>query len=91
MKKPKKNKNQNLGEPIIWQEGYFYYKKTDTATAQIGIIDHMKSFSDRIGSQNLMILEKYQVDPLGNLSKVHGEKRYGVPSSSHSQPVTTVD
>ncbi|BBN98184.1 type II CRISPR RNA-guided endonuclease Cas9 [Sporolactobacillus terrae] len=90
MKKTKKTKSF-LNEPVTWQEGYFYFKNVHTGTAQIGIIDHMRSFKDEIGSQNLVILEKYQVDPLGNLSKIHGEKRYGVPSSSHSQPVTTVD
>ncbi|SFG31232.1 type II CRISPR RNA-guided endonuclease Cas9 [Sporolactobacillus nakayamae] len=83
MKKSKTTKS-NLGETIMWQEGYFYYKKTDSATAQIGIMDHMNSYVDRIGSQNLQIFEKYQIDPLGHLTKVHGEKKYGIPALSHS-------
>ncbi|CAM3260988.1 type II CRISPR RNA-guided endonuclease Cas9 [Sporolactobacillus spathodeae] len=82
--KRKKEAKTFLGNLVEWQEGYFYFKKVHSATAQIGIIDHMKSFKDEIGSQNLLILEKYQVDPLGNLSKVHGEKQYGISSLSHS-------
>lgn len=83
MKKPKQTKS-NLGKPVVWQEGFFYFKNTDSSTAQIGIIDHMNSFKDRIGSQNLLVFEKYQVDPLGNISKVHGETRYGLPTPSYS-------
>lgn len=79
----KETKN-NLGDIISWQEGLFYYKGVDIHTASIAIIDHMNSLKDRIGTQRLAIFEKYQVDPLGNLIKVHGEKRYGVQTHSYS-------
>ncbi|MCI1881443.1 MAG: type II CRISPR RNA-guided endonuclease Cas9 [Sporolactobacillus sp.] len=79
-----KSAKMNLGEPIKWQGGFFYFKGVHSATAQIKIINHMNSFGDSIGSQNLLIFERYQVDPLGNLSKVHGEKRHGVPALSYS-------
>lgn len=46
--------------------------------AQIRVIDHMHSFEDEIGSKRLEILEKYQVDPLGNITRVHREKRHGI-------------
>jgi CRISPR-associated protein Cas9/Csn1, subtype II/NMEMI len=83
MKHAKKAKS-NLGEILNWQEGYVYFKATDIHTGAISIIDHMNSFSDRIGTQNLQVFEKYLVDPLGSLSRVHGEKQYGVPALSHS-------
>lgn len=63
---------------VIWTEGLFYYKGVDSRTAALSLIDHMNSFFDRIGSKNLLLIEKYQTDPLGNLTKVHKEKRYGV-------------
>lgn len=83
MKKLKETKSR-LDEKVSWQEGLFYFKGTDVHTGAITIVDHMNSLSDRVGTQNLQIFEKYQVDPLGNLTKVHGEKKYGVPALSHS-------
>ena len=68
----------NLGEKVTWKEGLFYFKGVDAATAQLTIMEHKGSYSDRIGSKNLKVFEKYQVDPLGNLTKVNKEKRYGV-------------
>lgn len=83
MPKVKETKTHN-GEIISWQEEFLYFKGVDIQTASITVINHMNSFKDRIGTQRLTIFEKYQVDPLGNLTKVHGEKRYGVPAYSHS-------
>lgn len=79
-----KESKTNTGEVITWQEEFLYYKGVDVQTASISVINHMNSFKDRIGTQRLVIFEKYQVDPLGNLTKVHGEKRYGVPAYSYS-------
>lgn len=73
MPKEKEAKNR-LGEKIKWQEGFFYFKKVHSRTAQINIIDQMNSFEDAVGSQRLLLFEKYQVDPLGNISKVEKEK-----------------
>ncbi|WP_010632729.1 type II CRISPR RNA-guided endonuclease Cas9 [Sporolactobacillus vineae] len=83
MKKVKTTKS-NINKTISWQESYFYFKGTDIHTGAITIIDHMNSFTDRVGTQGLQLFEKYQVDPLGNLSRVHGETQYGVPALSHS-------
>ncbi|WP_246092851.1 type II CRISPR RNA-guided endonuclease Cas9 [Terrilactibacillus laevilacticus] len=77
MSKMKSIKN-NLGEVVSWQEGYVYFKGIDAGTGALKIIDHMNSYKDRIGSQNLSVFEKYQVNPLGFLVKVHGEKRHGI-------------
>ncbi len=73
-----KTSKLNTGETVSWSQGIFYYKGVHTGTAQINIIDHMNSFKDAIGSKGLLSFEKYQTDPLGNLTKVHKEKRYGV-------------
>lgn len=61
-----------------WREGTFYFKGVHTGTAQLMIVDHMNSFKDAIGSQKLILFDKYQTDPLGTLSKVHQETRYGI-------------
>ncbi|HHU18972.1 MAG TPA: type II CRISPR RNA-guided endonuclease Cas9 [Bacilli bacterium] len=73
-----KTSKTNTGEIKKWIEEIFYYKGVDTATAQLNITEHKNEFSDRIGSKNLKLIEKYQVDPLGNLTKVNQEKRHGV-------------
>lgn len=73
-----KTSKNNLGEFFTWEEGMFYFKKVDSATAQISLIDHKNSFFDRIGTQRLTLFEKYQTDPLGKLTKVHKEKRHGL-------------
>ncbi|GGJ91452.1 CRISPR-associated endonuclease Cas9 [Lentibacillus kapialis] len=73
-----KTSKTDSGGFVKWIEGTFYFKGVHTGTAQILIADHMNSFSDAIGSQRLALFEKYQTDPLGNLSKVHGEKRHGL-------------
>lgn len=59
-----------------------YYKGTDRSTAGINLLkDPNKSNEKNIskyGSKTLEIFEKYQVDILGNISKVKKEKREGV-------------
>ncbi|WP_217587307.1 type II CRISPR RNA-guided endonuclease Cas9 [Lentibacillus saliphilus] len=60
---------------VSWEEGLFYFNGVDTATAQIKITDHKNSFQDRIGITGLKVFDKYQIDPLGNLSKVNKEIR----------------
>lgn len=73
-----KSSKRNSGDIVTWHEDSFYYKGVHTGTAQINITDHFNSFQDAIGSQRLIVFEKYQVDPLGNLTKVNQEKRYGI-------------
>ncbi len=73
-----KTSKTNSGGFLKWVEGVFYYKGVHTGTAQINISDHMGRFVDAIGSKNLQLFEKYQTDPLGNLTKAHGGKRHGV-------------
>ncbi|WP_042224718.1 type II CRISPR RNA-guided endonuclease Cas9 [Oceanobacillus manasiensis] len=79
LKMPREKKSKlNTGDLVTWDEGMFYFKGVHTGTAQINIIDHMSSFKDAIGSKSLQSFVKYQTDPLGNLTQVQKEKRYGV-------------
>lgn len=60
-------------------EFYGYYVGTDRSSASIEVIAHDASKQLRgIGVKRLEIFEKYQVDILGNISKVKKEKREGV-------------
>lgn len=73
-----KTSKTNTGETVKWIEDIFYFKGVHTGNAQINIIDHINSFKDAIGSKGLHLLEKYQTNPLGSVTKVHEEKRHGV-------------
>ncbi|HDX9579618.1 TPA: type II CRISPR RNA-guided endonuclease Cas9 [Bacillus pseudomycoides] len=73
-----KETKTNTGEKHLWQENFMYFKGVHSADAGIKLIDHMNSFEDKIGTQRLIMFEKYQVDPLGRITKVHGEKRHGI-------------
>lgn len=63
---------------LSWVEGLFYFKSVHSGTAAITITNAENSFRDDIGTKKLLVFEKYQVDPLGDLTKVNQEKRYGV-------------
>ena len=70
------NKDSTLADKKAYKEGLFYYKGTDIATGAIGIINHDNTYKLRgLGVKTLPIIEKYQVDVLGNVSKVGKEKR----------------
>ncbi|MUV38382.1 CRISPR-associated endonuclease Cas9 [Lentibacillus sp. JNUCC-1] len=73
-----KTSKTHTKEQFTWTEGIFYYKGVDTGTAAIKIIDHKDSFEDRVGTNGLKLFDKFQVDPLGNLTKVNKEKSYVV-------------
>lgn len=60
----------------IKNEMLVYYKGADIALGQIHGEAHDRSFKFKgLGIQNLEIFEKYQVDVLGNISKVKSEIR----------------
>ena len=54
-----------------------YYDSTHSGTAQIFIKSHDGDSENISGSQNLVFIKKYQVDPLGNYVEVKSEKRQG--------------
>ena len=61
------------------KEFFAYYCSTHRGTGAINtILPDGSEKREGIGVQNLEIFEKYQVDVLGNISKVNKEKREGV-------------
>ncbi|MED3730472.1 type II CRISPR RNA-guided endonuclease Cas9 [Geobacillus stearothermophilus] len=79
------------GEEINVKDVFVYYKTIDSANGGLELISHDHRFSLRgVGSRTLKRFEKYQVDVLGNIYKVRGEKRVGLASSAHSKPGKTI-
>jgi len=58
-------------------ESFVYYKGADINGGKISIINHDNSYKTRTGVKTLPLIEKYQVDVLGNISKVGFEPRQG--------------
>ena len=54
-----------------------YYDSTHSGTANITIKSHDGKIELNIGSQNLIYIKKYQVNPLGDYVEVKSEKRQG--------------
>ncbi|NNU88860.1 type II CRISPR RNA-guided endonuclease Cas9 [Geobacillus sp. MR] len=80
-----------VGEEIKIKDLFAYYQTIDSSNGGLSLVSHDNSFSLRsIGSRTLKRFEKYQVDVLGNIYKVRGEKRVGVASSSHSKAGETI-
>ena len=72
----KVNKDSNLSDTFESKEQYAYFKSADIATASIRIITHDNTyFIKSLGVKTLSKLEKYQVDVLGNYTKVKKEIR----------------
>ena len=62
----------------VMQEGLFYYRGTNISAGAIGIINHDNTYVIHgLGVKRLPLMEKYQVDVLGNTSKIGKEKRMG--------------
>lgn len=70
------NSDSTLPKKMKRKEILAYYKKTDISTGAIGIINHDNTYTIKgLGVKRLQLMEKYQVDVLGNVSKVGKEKR----------------
>lgn len=55
-----------------------YYKSTNIHTASISGINHDNTYTiEGLGVKRLLLMEKYNVDVLGNVHKVQKEKRMG--------------
>ncbi|MFI3162889.1 MAG: type II CRISPR RNA-guided endonuclease Cas9 [Bacillota bacterium] len=68
--------NNGSGRKITIKNGLLYFNSFGIATASINCNNHDNSFSKpSLGIKTLSKLEKYQVDALGNHSKVGKEKR----------------
>lgn len=72
----KVNKDSNLSDTFESKVQYAYFKSADISTASIRIITHDNTyFIKSLGVKRLSKLEKYQVDILGNYTKVKKEIR----------------
>lgn len=72
----KVNKDSTLPDEILLKESMVYYKGSNITTAAIGIITNDNTYIVKgLGVKTLTNLEKYQVDVLGNYTKVKKEVR----------------
>lgn len=70
------NKESGLPKNKYANEVLVYYSAADISNASISVIMHDNAYKFRgCGIKSLVKLEKYTVDPLGNVSKVNREKR----------------
>lgn len=71
-------KDSTLPKERFTQEGLFYYRGTNISGASISIINHDNTYTiESLGVKRLPMIEKYQVDVLGNTSKIGRERRVG--------------
>lgn len=72
------NESSSLPKTESLREEFVYFKGTSINTASIRVVTHDNCYIKKsLGVKNLQSLEKYQVDVLGNVSKVKKEKRMG--------------
>ena len=72
------NKGSTLPANWIAKEAFVYYKSCSISTASITVINHDNTYTiPSLGVKTLQNLEKYQVDVLGNVTRVNKEKRQG--------------
>lgn len=70
------NKDSTLADEMTTREEFVYYKGTNITTAAIGIITNDNTYIVKgLGVKTLQNLEKYQVDVLGNYTKIKKEVR----------------
>jgi CRISPR-associated endonuclease Csn1 len=62
-----------------------YYDSTHSGTANLTIKSNDGKEEFNLGSQNLVFIKKYQVDPLGNYIEVKNEKRQGSIKESRAK------
>lgn len=70
------NKDSSLPKEKFVNEWLLYYTGADIATASIAIKNNDNSYFIRgLGIKSLIRIEKYTIDPIGNVHKVNREKR----------------
>ncbi|MGN1139116.1 MAG: type II CRISPR RNA-guided endonuclease Cas9 [Ruminococcus sp.] len=70
------NKDATLAKNYSSKDVFVYFKGTDISTASIAAINHDNTYKLRgLGVKTLQLIEKCQVDVLGNISKSGREKR----------------
>ena len=69
-------KDSTLPKEKYCNNEFFYYRGAGISVAQISIITNDNSYiQSSLGIKSLLKIEKYQVDPIGNITKVNREKR----------------
>lgn len=82
------NKDSSLPKEKTVTEHMFYYVKAGIAVALITVINHDKTYKvDNLGIKTLKLLEKYQIDVLGQYHKVDRETRLGFKEKSEEHGV----
>lgn len=72
------NKDATLAKNFITKDTFLYFRKSSISTASITVINHDNTYTiPSLGVKGLLLLEKYQVDVLGNITKSGKEKRMG--------------
>ena len=72
------NKDSTLPDKMLCHDCMVYYVSTGIANATVSVINHDNTYKiDSLGVKTLPLIEKYQVDVLGNITKVQKEKRQG--------------
>jgi CRISPR-associated endonuclease Csn1 len=70
------NEDSDLPKTYRTKEEFVYYKKASISTGSITVINNDNTYmKPSLGVKSLLNIEKYQVDVLGNYSKVHHEIR----------------
>lgn len=70
------NKNSTLPSKFVCKEIFAYYKETNISSGAITVINHDNTYGiESLGVKRLPRIEKYQIDVLGNITKVGKEKR----------------
>ena len=72
------NKDSNLAPTKTDNDCFVYFVSGGISGGAITVINHDKTYTiASLGVKTLKSIEKYQVDALGNISKVGKEKRMG--------------
>lgn len=69
------NDKSSLPKKKDVNEELLYYIDADVSNASVGVINHDGSYKKSLGIKTLVRIEKYTVDPIGNVHKVNKEKR----------------
>lgn len=75
MAKQKNAGDSKMPDAYSFVEDLLYFKSFDISTGSCLVITHNNCYGARIGIKTLESLEKYQVDVLGNVSRVKKEQR----------------
>ncbi|MGX1901443.1 type II CRISPR RNA-guided endonuclease Cas9 [Thermolongibacillus altinsuensis] len=90
---PKEKTIKNtLGEEVKIKDIFVYYRTIHSSNGGLYLVSHDNSFLlEGIGSKTLKRFEKYQVDVLGNIYKVKGEKRVGLATPTNQKAKQTIN